>query len=143
MPSLVFVCVANSCRSQMAEAAARALIGARWDIWSAGSHPSGTVHPLAIQVMAERGYDLRTHRSKGIDALPKQLWDYVVTMGCGDACPNLRARRRIDWAIPDPVGLPLDEVRRIRDDLIERVRLLLNTHRSTVHGRQSTAKDSR
>ena len=57
MPSIVFVCVANSCRSQMAEAAARALVGTQWEIWSAGSHPSGTVHPLAIQVMAERGCD--------------------------------------------------------------------------------------
>ena len=124
----------------MAEAAARALVGAQWEIWSAGSHPSGTVHPLAIQVMAERGCDLRAHHSKGLDALPPREWDYVVTMGCGDACPSLRARRRIEWAIPDPVGLPLSDVRRIRDDLMERVRTLLATAGTTAASSTPTTR---
>ena len=137
-PSVVFVCVANSCRSQIAEAAARMAVGDQWEIWSAGSRPGGRVHPLAIQLMDERGYDLRAHHSKGIDALPSRQWDIVVTMGCGDACPMLRAATRVEWDIPDPVGLPVDEARRIRDELIRRVRLLLiNPSASTVHGRQS------
>jgi len=117
MPSVVFVCVANSCRSQMAEAFARACRDARWEIWSAGSHPSGRIHPLAVQMMAEVGLDLSAQRSKGIDELPSQLWDYVVLMGCKDRCPTLKARHRVEWSIPDPVGLPLEEARRIRDRL--------------------------
>ena len=109
----------------MAEAIARSLAGNRWEVWSAGSHPSGRVHPVALQVMGELGLDLSTHRSKGLDAVPAGPWDYVVTMGCGDACPALPARHRLDWEIPDPVGLPPAEVRRIRDDLIQRVGRLL------------------
>ena len=119
--SVVFVCVANSCRSQMAEAIAKSLAGDSWEIWSAGSHPSGRIHPVAIEAMSELGLDLLTHRSKGLADLPAREWDYVVTMGCGDACPNVPARQRIDWDIPDPVGLPMEEVRRIRDDLKQRV----------------------
>jgi protein-tyrosine-phosphatase len=122
---VVFVCVANSCRSQMAEAFARALGQGRWEVWSAGSHPSGRVHPLAVQVMAERGFDLSSHRSKGLAELPPQQWDCVVTMGCGDACPTLAARRRIDWDIPDPVGRPIEEARSIRDRIEALVRRLL------------------
>ena len=125
-PSVVFLCVANSCRSQMAEAIATSLAGSRWDIWSAGSHPSGRVHPVAIQLMAELSLDLTGHRSKGIEELPKRSWDYVVTMGCGDACPTLQARQRLAWDIADPVGLPIEEARQIRDDLARRVNELLD-----------------
>jgi len=124
-PSILFVCVANSCRSQMAEAIAKSLGGAGWDVWSAGSHPSGRVHPVAVQAMQELGLDLSAHRSKGLDQVPTRRWDYVVTMGCGDACPIVPARHHVDWAIPDPVGLPLDEVRRIRDDLVRRIGTLI------------------
>ena len=125
MSSVLFVCVANSCRSQMSEALARAAVGDRWEIWSAGSHPSGRVHPVAVEAMRELGYDLTTHRSKGLDQVPSREWDVVVTMGCGDACPSVRAKRRLDWQIPDPVGLPMEEVRRIRDDLRHRIEALL------------------
>jgi protein-tyrosine-phosphatase len=128
MPSVVFVCVANSFRSQMAEAVARSLASSEWEIWSAGSNPSGQVHPLAKQLMAERGMDLSAHRSKGIEALPVQRWDYVVTMGCGDRCPTLQGVQRFDWDIPDPAGLPLKEARRVRDDIEQRVRALLASH---------------
>ena len=117
MPSVLFVCVANSCRSQMAEGIARASGDGRWDIWSAGSHPSGRVHPLAIQLMAEIGVDLTLHRSKGLGEVPPKRWDYVVTMGCGDACPSVSARHRMDWSISDPVGLPIDEARQVRDQI--------------------------
>ncbi len=125
MPSMLFVCIANSFRSQMAEAAAKAVSGDQWDIWSAGSSPSGRVHPLAVQLMGEVGLDLSTHRSKGLDAVPPKRWDYVVTMGCGDYCPTVNAAHRVDWQIPDPAGLPLDEARRIRDEMMERVRALM------------------
>ena len=126
IPSIVFVCVANSCRSQMAEAMAKSLAGDRWEVWSAGSSPSGRVHPVAIEAMKELGLDLSTHRSKGLEELPAREWDYVVTMGCGDACPAVPAQHRIDWDIPDPVGLPIAEVRRIRDDVVRRVGALFN-----------------
>ena len=125
MPSILFVCVANSCRSQMAEAIARSLAGGAWEIWSAGSHPSGRVHPTAIEAMKELGLDLAGHRSKGLGQVPARTWDYVVTMGCGDACPHVPARQRLDWQIPDPVGQPADDVRRIRDQLAAQVRQLL------------------
>jgi protein-tyrosine-phosphatase len=128
MPSVVFVCVANSFRSQMAEAIARSVASGEWEIWSAGSNPSGQVHGLAKQLMAERGIDLSTHRSKGVEALPARQWDYVVTMGCGDRCPTLRGRQRLDWNIPDPAGIPLEEARKIRDDLEQRVRTLMAAH---------------
>ena len=127
MPSILFVCVANSCRSQMAEAMAKAWGNNQWEVWSAGSHPSGRVHPMATELMAEMGLDLRTHHSKGLDEVPQQSWDYVVTMGCGDRCPSVNARHRVDWEIPDPIGLPLEDARAIRDQLAERVRDLIRT----------------
>jgi arsenate reductase (thioredoxin) len=122
MPSILFVCVANSFRSQMAEAAAKSLSGGRWDVWSAGSHPGGRVHPLAMELMRESGYDLSAHRSKGLHEVPAREWDYVVTMGCGDACPAVRARHRLDWDLPDPAALSPAEARAVRDRIIELVR---------------------
>ena len=125
MPSVLFVCVANSCRSQIAEAAAQRYADGSWEIWSAGSHPGGRVHPVAIEAMQELGIDLSTHRSKGLNEVPQRQWDYVVTMGCGDACPTVRATHRLGWHIPDPVGLPPEEVRKVRDQLVDLVRNLL------------------
>lgn len=126
MPSVLFVCVANSCRSQMAEAFAKALGAGEWEIDSAGTSPSGAVHPLAIQLMQELGLDLRHHRSKGLRDVPQRTWDYVVTMGCGDRCPSVEATHRLEWDIPDPVGRPLEEARRIRDQLKALVLALLS-----------------
>ncbi|MBI2104065.1 MAG: arsenate reductase ArsC [Candidatus Omnitrophica bacterium] len=126
MPSILFVCVANSCRSQMAEAMAKSLGRAGWDIWSAGSRPSGQIHPIAAQLVAELGLDLSGHRSKGLADIPRRTWDYVVTMGCGDACPAVPARQRIDWEVPDPVAMPLEEARRVRDQLGASVRALMS-----------------
>ena len=123
--SVLFVCVANSFRSQMAEAIAKSVGGGQWDVWSAGSSPSGRVHPLAMQLLGEIGLDVTHHRSKGVDEVPPKQWDYVVTMGCGDACPSVSAHRRIDWDIPDPAGLPLDDARKIRDQIGVLVRALL------------------
>ncbi len=125
--SVLFVCVANSCRSQMAEAIAKSLVKDQWEVWSAGSNPSGRIHPTAIQMMQEMGLDLSAHRSKGLQEVPVRCWDYVVTMGCGDHCPSVNARTRLDWNIPDPVGLPLEDTRRIRDHIASLVRELLTT----------------
>jgi arsenate reductase (thioredoxin) len=112
---LLFVCVENSNRSQMAEAFARSLGGDRVEAWSAGSKPSGSIHPRAVQFMRERGLDLSTQHSKGLDDLPAGTWDWVVTMGCGDACPHLPARKRADWDLPDPKLLDDDGFRAVRD----------------------------
>ena len=126
MRRIAFVCVGNSCRSQMAEGFARALAGGPIDVHSAGSRPSGRVHPSAIRLMAERGIDIGTQRSKGLDALPAGIWDDIVTMGCGDACPHLPARRRHDWDLPDPEGMNDDDYRRVRDRIEREVRALLS-----------------
>lgn len=123
---LLFVCVENSNRSQMAEAFARFHGGPHVEAWSAGSRPSGLINPRAIEAMEELGIDLSTHRSKGLDELPKVEWDWIITMGCGDACPSLPARRRDDWALPDPREMPTDEFARVRDEIEERVIALLN-----------------
>ena len=114
-PHLLFVCVENSNRSQMAEGFARALGGDGVIAHSAGSRPSGTVNPRAIRFMAERGIDLAAQRSKALGELPAVRWDYIVTMGCGDACPHLPARHRIDWDLPDPKAMDDDGFRAVRD----------------------------
>jgi arsenate reductase len=122
---VVFVCVENSNRSQMAEAFARMHGAGRVEALSAGSRPSGRVNPQAVAAMAERGYDLTAHSSKGLDALPPGEYAAAVTMGCGDECPTVQARLREDWAIPDPKGLPIDEFSRVRDLIEAKVKDLL------------------
>lgn len=119
MPRVLFVCVENSNRSQMAEAFARIHGAGKVEAHSAGSKPSGVVNPRAIQFMAEVGYDLTTHTSKSLDAFNGTEVAVAVTMGCGDYCPLVRAERREDWNIPDPKEMPDDGFREIRD-LIER-----------------------
>jgi arsenate reductase (thioredoxin) len=120
---VVFVCIENSNRSQMAQAFAL-MAGA--DAYSAGSRPSGKINPTAIVAMREIGYDLTQHQSKGLADLPAIDFDVAVTMGCGDECPNLRAARREDWYIPDPKAMPLDEFRAVRDLIAEKVRTLVS-----------------
>ena len=115
---LLFVCVENSNRSQMAEAFARIHGGDKVEAYSAGSQPSGKINPKAIRTMKEIGYDLSPHHSKSLSELPDDEFDFVATMGCGDECPYVRAKRREDWDIPDPKELPPDEFRVVRD-LIE------------------------
>lgn len=124
-PRVVFVCVENSCRSQMAEALARMRSEGRVDVYSAGSRPSGVVNPKAIASLAELGYDLSTHPSKGLDALPSAEFAYAITMGCGDECPHVRARVREDWGIPDPKHLAPDAFREVREIIDAKVRDLL------------------
>jgi protein-tyrosine-phosphatase len=123
---VLFVCVENSNRSQMAEAFARAHGGGRVEAWSAGSRPSGRVNPKAIDAMREKGIDLGAHTSKGLDDLPPVAFDAAVTMGCGDACPAVRARVRADWQIPDPRDLGPDGVRAVRDRIEQEVLDLLH-----------------
>jgi protein-tyrosine-phosphatase len=109
----------------MAEAFARIHGGERVEAASAGSRPSGKVNPKAIAAMAELGYDLTVHRSKWLDEVAGVEHDAVVTMGCGDACPHVRARLREDWSIPCPKELPPDEFRGVRDLIESKVRELL------------------
>ena len=122
---ILFVCIENSNRSQMAEAFARNLGGARVEAFSAGSRPSGRVNPKAIEAMREKGCDLTQHASKSIGDLPAVEFDAAVTMGCGDACPDVRARLREDWSIPDPREMTPEEFRGVRDLIEARVRSLL------------------
>lgn len=123
---VLFVCAENANRSQMAEAFARMLGGESVEAYSAGSRPSGKVNPKAIEAMREIGYDLMSHESKSLDDLPDIAFDYVATMGCGDACPMVKAERRADWSIPDPKHLPADEFRAVRDSIRDQVRDMLN-----------------
>jgi len=119
MKKMLFVCVENSNRSQMAEAFARIHGGTNVEVYSAGSRPSGVINPKAVSAMRELGYDLTTHSSKSLTEIPDVEFDFVATMGCGDACPMVRTTRREDWSIPDPKHLSPLEFRSVRD-LIER-----------------------
>jgi len=123
--TILFVCVENSNRSQMAEAFARIHGAGRVEAASAGSRPSGRVNPRAIAAMRELGYDLTTHVSKGLDAFDGRDVDVAVTMGCGDECPLVRAARRMEWKIPDPRDMSPNEFRGVRDLIESQVRSLL------------------
>jgi arsenate reductase len=126
LPKVLFVCVENSNRSQMAEAFARIHGAGQVEAFSAGSRPSGRVNPRAIAAMQELGYDLSTHTSTGLDDIPKGEFAAVVTMGCGDACPFVPAARREDWALPDPREMGPAEFNAVRDDIERRVKGLLS-----------------
>ena len=122
---LLFVCVENSNRSQMAEAFARIHGGERVEAYSAGSRPSGAINPKAIESMKEIGYDLSQHQSKSLSEIPNIEFDFVATMGCDDACPFVRAKQREDWNIPDPKEMSADEFRHVRDSIETKVREIL------------------
>lgn len=124
---VLFVCVENSNRSQMAEAFARIHGGDKVEAYSAGSRPSGKVNPKAIEAMSELGYDLSKHTSKSLDEIPDAEYDFVATMGCGDECPFIRARRREDWNVPDPKNMPPDEFRDVRDLIESKVKDILSS----------------
>ncbi len=120
---LLFVCVENSCRSQLAEGFARA---AGCDAFSAGSRPSGQVNPKAVASMAELGIDITGQQSKSLDDLPDGGFDGAVTMGCGDSCPQVAAAHREDWAIPDPKAMDVEGFREVRDQVGREVAALIN-----------------
>jgi arsenate reductase len=130
LPRVLFVCIENSNRSQMAEAFARMHGAGIVEAFSAGSRPSGKVNPRAIAAMRDRGYDLTTHRSMGLSDIPPGAFAAVVTMGCGDACPWVPASRREDWALADPRDLPPAEFNAVRDDIERRVLALLESLKS-------------
>ena len=123
---VLFVCVENSCRSQMAEAFARRYGAGRVEAYSAGSRPSGQVNPKAMSSMKELGYDLSRHSSKMLSEIPDIEFDFVATMGCGDECPFVRTKEREDWNIPDPKDLETDEFRAIRDLIESKVKSLIS-----------------
>jgi len=119
---LLFVCIENANRSQMAEAFARVHGGDRVEAFSAGSKPAGAVNPQAIAAMKEIGYDLSTHASGSLHDLPDVAFDFVATMGCGDACPFVKAKQRADWQIPDPKSLPPEQFNAVRDEIERKVK---------------------
>jgi arsenate reductase len=123
-PTVLFVCVHNAGRSQMAAAWLAHLAGNRVDIRSAGSEPADRINPVVVQAMAEVGIDIAAAQPDLLTADAVSHADVVVTMGCGDACPYFPGRRYEDWALTDPAGQPLEVVRTIRDDIRDRVRLL-------------------
>ena len=122
---IVFICVENARRSQMAQGFAEALGQGKIEVYSAGSRPSSSIDPMVIEVMKEKGIDLSGKRPKGLNDLPPVEMDYLVTMGCEETCPAVLAKKIIEWEIPDPKGKPIDEIRRIRDMLEAKVKMLL------------------
>ena len=115
MKNILFVCIENSNRSQMAQAFANIYGAGKVTANSAGSRPSGKVNPKAIAALKELGYDLGRHQSKSLDELPDVIFDYAITMGCGDACPLVKATNRADWNIPDPRDMDEAAFREVRD----------------------------
>jgi protein-tyrosine-phosphatase len=123
---VLFVCVENSNRSQMAEAFARLYGEGRVEAYSAGSRPSGKINLKAVEAMREVGYDLTRHQSKALSAIPEVEFDVVVGMGCGDeGCPLARAKRHQEWGIPDPKEMAPEQFRAVRDLIGEKVKKLL------------------
>ncbi len=125
VPEVLFVCVHNAGRSQMAAALLEHHAAGRVRVRSAGTAPSDEIHPNVVEAMAERGLDVSTARPKGLREDDVREVDVVITMGCGDACPVVPGTRYLDWDLPDPAGKPIAEVRPIRDDIERRVLDLL------------------
>jgi arsenate reductase (thioredoxin) len=119
--NVLFVCVQNAGRSQMAQALYEARGGSAR---SAGSAPAAEVHASVVEAMREQGIDLAGRVPRGLDRSDVEWADVVVTMGCGDACPYVPGKRYVDWELPDPAGKPLDEVRAVRDEILRRVEQL-------------------
>ena len=123
--NILFVCIENVCRSQMAEGFARLYGREKVAVFSAGSQPAGEINPLAVEVMREKGIDISEKKPKSFSELSEKNFDVVVEMGCKDACPYVPGKERIEWDIPDPKGQALDEFRRVRDEIETRVKKLL------------------
>jgi protein-tyrosine-phosphatase len=124
-PEVLFVCVHNAGRSQIAAALTHQLSGGRVKVRSAGSAPASEINPVVIELMAARGIDLSREFPKPLSDDAVQAADVVITMGCGDACPFYPGKRYLDWQVDDPAGQPLEVVQRIAQDIEERVRGLL------------------
>jgi arsenate reductase (thioredoxin) len=125
MKKVLFVCIENSCRSQMAEAFANQLGKGTLEAYSAGSKPSGGVNPVAVKVMQESGLDISQQRPKGFDELTIRKFDYVITLGCQDVCPFVPADKHIEWGIEDPKDRDPEFFRKVRDDIKAKVEKLI------------------
>lgn len=125
MPSVLFVCIHNAGRSQMAAGFLSHLAGDRIEVRSAGSVPADQVNPAAVEAMREAGIDIAGQRPKVLTTEAVQASDYVITMGCGDTCPVFPGKKYLDWALEDPAGKGVDAVRPIRDEIRERVEALI------------------
>jgi len=125
-PTVLFVCVHNAGRSQMAAGFMRELGGDRVEVLSAGSAPKDSINPIAVEAMAEVGIDIRNQQPKVLTAEAVLESDAVITMGCGDACPFYPGKRYEDWVLEDPAGQDIDFVRKVRDEIKERVATLLS-----------------
>jgi protein-tyrosine-phosphatase len=122
--NILFICVENSCRSQMAEAIVNALYWQRFVAYSAGSKPSGIVNPQAIAVMKEIGIDISEQKSKGFDQVKNIEFDYVITLGCGEVCPVHPGKHRLDWQIDDPKDRPIEFFRQVRNEIENNIKEL-------------------
>lgn len=122
---ILFVCVENARRSQIAEGFAQTLGQGKVEVYSAGSRPTSLIDPLVIEVMKEKGIDLTAKRPKGLNDLPTIEMDYLVTMGCEETCPAIPSKKTIEWEIPDPKGKSIDLFREVRDMLEDKVRAFL------------------
>ena len=125
LPSILFVCVHNAGRSQMAAGFATALGGGRVEVLSAGSEPADRINPAAVAAMAEVGIDIAGKQPRVLAVDDVRRSDVVITMGCGDTCPIFPGKRYEDWDLTDPAGLPIEQVRAIRDEISDRVSALL------------------
>jgi len=119
--TILFICIENSCRSQIAEGFAKHIGINLLEPFSAGSKPSGKVNGIAIQVMKEKNIDISYQKPKGLHDLPTINFDYLITMGCGDSCPMIKAKNKIDWNIPDPKGKDIEFFRKIRDEIENKI----------------------
>ena len=127
MHTLIFLCVENSCRSQIAQAFAIKYGKDKVNALSAGSNPTGKINKNAILLMEEFDYDLNTHRSSGTSELAEMEVHTVVSMGCGDNCPNIKAKSRVEWNIPDPKDMQLDKFREVIEEIKKKVLELLES----------------
>ena len=123
--SVLFVCVENSCRSQIAEAFGKKYAPEDVDVFSSGSNPSGIVNPKAIESMSKLGYDLTVQESKSLDQVPQIEYEYAITMGCGDECPNVKSKFKEDWDVPDPKAMNPKDFERTRDFIEKKVKSLM------------------
>ncbi|MCX7920643.1 MAG: arsenate reductase ArsC [Clostridia bacterium] len=121
---VAFVCTGNSCRSQMAEGYTKHLGSDVLEVYSAGTHPTTAVNPNAVEVMKEAGIDLGSHYPKMLEDIPNEL-DILITMGCGVVCPFVPNKHEEDWGLEDPVGKPIEEFRKTRDTIKEKVESLI------------------
>jgi arsenate reductase len=125
MIKVAFICVENACRSQMAEGFAKNLGKGLVEAHSAGSHPAKEIDSLTVKVMKEKGTDISCHKPKGFLDMRERNFDYVITMGCQDACPFLPSRKSIQWDIPDPKGGSIETFPKVRDTIENKVKTLM------------------